>query len=444
MKAIKNISIYTGGEKPKFIKEGVIVWNKDKIIKIVENGFDENSFNGEIVDGKNKLLIPGLIIAHDHLYSALARGIKIKSNNPRNFYEILNKIWWKLDLALNQESVYYSALVGLIDAVRSGVTTIIDHHASFGYILGSLDEIERASTEIGIRLSTCFEVSDRWGEEKAKESIKENLRFIEKNIYRKDGMIVPTFGLHALFTIGEKTLKECSEIGNHFKVAFHIHLAEDRFDRDYNLKLYNLSPVERLLKENMLNEKTLLIHSVHVDRNDLEMIKENNSIVIHNPESNMNNAVGLPDIFELLKKGILVGLGTDGFTQDIIREAQVLYVAHKHNQLDSNVGFSESNKIVFLNNPKIVERTFSYKIGVIEEDAKADFVLLDYIPPTPLDQDNFFGHFIFGLSSRFVSDVIINGDFILKDRVFTKVDEKKVLKESQEIAKNLWGRFDLL
>lgn len=444
MKAIKNISIYTGGEKPKFLKDGVIVWSKDKIIKIVEKDFDENSFNGEIVDGKNKLLIPGLIIAHDHLYSALARGIKIKSNNPRNFYEILNKLWWRLDLALNQESVYYSALVGLIDAVRSGVTTIIDHHASFGYILGSLDEIERASTEIGIRLSTCFEVSDRLGEEKAKESIKENLRFIEKNIYRKDGMIVPTFGLHALFTIGEKTLKECSEIGNHFKVAFHIHLAEDRFDRDYNLKLYNLSPVERLLKENMLNQKTLLIHSVHVDRNDLEIIKENNSIVIHNPESNMNNAVGLTDIFELLKKGILVGLGTDGFTQDIIREAQVLYVAHKHNQLDSNVGFSESNKIVFLNNPKIVERTFNYKIGVIEEGAKADFVILDYIPPTPLDQDNFFGHFIFGLSSRFVSDVIINGDFILKDRVFTKIDEKKVLKESEAIAKKLWERFNLL
>lgn len=444
MKAIKNISIFTGGEKPKFIKDGVIIWSEDKIIKIVEKGFDENSFKGEIIDGKNKLLIPGLIIAHDHLYSAFARGIKFKSNNPRNFYEILDKLWWKLDLALDKESVYYSAMVGLIDAVRSGVTTIIDHHASFGYIIGSLDEIERASTEIGIRISTCFEVSDRWGEEKAKESIKENLRFIEKNINRKDGMIVPTFGLHALFTISEKTLKECSEIGNHFKVAFHTHLAEDRFDRDYNLKLYNMSPIERLLKENMLNEKTLLIHSVHVDKNDLEIIKENNSIVIHNPESNMNNAVGLPCVFEFLKMGILIGLGTDGFTQDIIREAQVLYIAHKHNQLDPNIGFLESNKIVFVNNPEIVERIFNYKIGVIEEDAKADFVLLDYLPPTPLNQDNFFGHFIFGFSSRFVSDVIINGDFILKDRVFTKIDEKKVFKESEVIAKNLWERFNLL
>jgi len=442
MKAIKNISIYTGGENPLFIKNGIIIWDEDKIKKISENYFDEKNFKGEIIDGNGKLLIPGFIIAHDHLYSALARGMGIKNGNPRNFYEILNKLWWKLDLALNKESIYYSALIGIIDAIKSGVTTIIDHHASFGYINNSLDEIERASIEMGIRISTCFEVSDRWGLDKAEESIKENLRFIEKNLYRKDGMVIPTFGLHALFTISEKTLKECSEIGNQYKISFHTHLAEDRFDRDYNLKFYNLSPIERLLKENMLNYKTLLIHCVHIDEKDKEIIKEKDSIVIHNPESNMNNAVGLPDAFEMLNNGILVGLGTDGFTQDIFREAQVLYIAHKHNKKDSNIGFSESNKIIFVNNPKIIERIFGYQTGVIKEGAKADFVLLEYTPPTPLNENNFFGHFIFGLSSRFVSDVIINGNFVLKERVFTKIDEKKILKESEVVAKKLWERFE--
>lgn len=444
MRVIKNISIYTGGENPTFIKNGAIFWDKDKIIKIYKDGFDEKNFKGEIIDGGGNLLIPGLIIAHDHLYSALARGISIKNGNPRNFYEILDKLWWKLDLALDKDSIYYSSLTGIIDAIKSGVTTIIDHHASFGYIKGSLDEIEKAATETGIRMSTCFEVSDRWGENKSNESIDENLRFIEKNINRKDGMLVPTFGLHALFTIDEKTLKKCSEIGNHYKVSFHTHLAEDRFDRDFNLRIYNLSPVERLLKENMLNDKTLLIHCVHIDKKDKEIIKEKNSMVVHNPESNMNNAVGLPDVFEMLNEGIVVGLGTDGFTQDIFRETQVLYIAHKHNKKDSNIGFIESNKIVIVNNPEITRRIFNIETGIIKEGAKADFVILDYTAPTPLNENNFIGHLIFGLSSRFVSDVVINGDFVLKNKIFTKIDEKKILKESEVIAKKLWERFNTL
>ncbi|MCX8094916.1 MAG: putative aminohydrolase SsnA [Caldisericia bacterium] len=441
MKAIKNISIFTGGENPKFIKNGVIVFN-NKIIKIFENEDELKNYNCEIIDGKGKLLIPGLIISHDHLYSSLARGISLKQASPRNFYEILDKLWWKLDLALDRESIYYSALIGIIDAVKCGVTTIIDHHASFGFIKYSLDEIENAQNLIKLRLSTCFEVSDRWGEEKAKESIFENLRFIEKTEKREDKMIVPTFGLHALFTISEKTLKMCSEIGKDKKTSFHVHLSEDKFDRDYNLSFFGLSPIERLNKENMLNEKTLLIHCVHIDEKEKDLIKDKKSIVVHNPESNMNNAVGLPDIFSLLNRGVVVGLGTDGFTQDMFRETQVLYIAHKHEKQNSNIGFNESYKLLFVNNPKIAKLIFNEKIGEIKEDYKSDFVLLNYNPPTPLNETNFFGHFIFGLSSRFVSDVYVNGEIILKDGKILGIDEEKIFYESIRVAKNLWERFE--
>lgn len=440
MKLIKNVSIFTGGINPNFIEKGGVIIDKDKILKVIKDGLDH--FDGEVIDGKGKLLMPGLIISHDHLYSSLARGIGLKDYNPRNFYEILNNLWWKLDLVLDPESIYYSAITGIIDAIRCGVTTIIDHHASFGYIIGSLDLIQKAQEETKIRISTCFEVSDRWGEEKKKESIKENLRFIEKNLKNRDGMIVPTFGLHALFTLEEKTVKECSEIGNHYNVPFHVHLAEDRFDRDYNLKKYNLSPIERLNKENMLNDKTLLIHCVHIDKKDKEIIKERDSIVIHNPESNMNNAVGLPDIIDLVERNILVGIGTDGFTQDLFRETQVMYIAHKHNKRDPNVGFFESNKILFMNNPLIVKRILGVEVGEIKEGKKADIILLDYNSPTPLNQNNFFSHFIFGLSSRFVTDVIINGNFVLKDREFLNIDEKMILNESIKVSKKLWNRFE--
>jgi len=441
MRVIKNVSIFTGGENPKFIKNGALIFN-DRIVKIVENQDDLKNIEGDVIDGKGKLLIPGLIISHDHLYSSLARGMSVKGGELRNFYEILDKLWWKLDLALDKESIYYSSLVGMIDAVKCGVTTIIDHHASYGYIKNSLDELEKSQELIKIRLSTCFEVSDRWGEEKAKESVFENLRFIEKNKDREDKMVVPTFGLHALFTISEKTLKMCSEVGNQYKTSFHVHLSEDRFDRDYNLRFYGLTPVERLNRENMLNEKTLLIHCVHIDERDKNLIKERNSIVIHNPESNMNNAVGLPDIFSLMEKGILVGLGTDGFTQDIVREAHVLYIAHKHEKKNSNVGFLESYKILFENNPKIASIIFNENLGEIKENYKSDFVLLNYNPPTPLNESNFFGHFIFGLSSRFVSDVFVNGVQILKDGKILGVDEEKVFEESREITKKLWLMFE--
>lgn len=441
MKAIKNVNIFTGGEAPKFIKNGSIIFN-EKILKILENEDELKNFDGEIIDGKGKLLIPGLIISHDHLYSSLARGIALKKDSPRNFYEILDKLWWKLDLALDRDSVYYSALIGLIDAIKSGVTTIIDHHASFGYIKNSLDEIENAQNQIKLRVSTCFEVSDRWGEDKAKESIQENLRFIEKHKSKKNSFIVPTFGLHALFTISEKTLKICSEIVKEYKTPIHVHVSEDRFDRDYNIRFFGLSPVERLYKENILNEKTLLVHCVHIDENDINLIKEKNSIVIHNPESNMNNAVGLPDIFKLLEKGVVVGIGTDGFTHDMFRETQVLYIAHKHEKKNSNIGFVESYKILFENNPKIASSLFNEKIGEIKEGFVSDFVILDYSSPTPLDENNFFGHFIFGMSSKYVTHVYVNGELVVKDREILSIDEEKIFEESIRVTKNLWERFE--
>ena len=438
MKILNNVSIYTGGENPKFFNNGILVWDEEKIVYA---GEDSKEYKGEFIDGKGKLLMPGLIVAHDHLYSALARGIPLKNYHPENFLEILKNLWWKLDLALDRESIYYSALVGIIDAIRKGTTTIIDHHASFGYISGSLDELERVSIETGIRLSTCFEVSDRWGETKAKESIKENIRFIEKLRKEKNSLISPTFGMHAQFTISEKTMKECAEAGKDLDVGFHIHVAEDIADREDSIEKYRLGVVERLLKENILGKKTLAIHAIHIDEKEKDIIKETETMVIHNPESNMNNAVGVSDVIGMMNRGILLGLGTDGFTQNMWRETQVATILHKLNKKDPNVGFSESYRMLFVNNPKIAERIFNRKIGVIEEGAVPDFIMLSYIPPTPLNENNFFGHFLFGLSPDFVEDVVINGKFVMKDREILTVDAERIERESEKVTKNLWERF---
>jgi len=439
MKILKNVSIFTGGEKPKFFNNGILVWDEEKIVYVGENN---KEYKGEVIDGKGKLVMPGLILAHDHLYSVLSRGIPLKNYHPENFLEILKNLWWKLDLALDRESVYYSALVGIIDAIRKGTTTIIDHHASFGYILGSLDELERASVETGIRLSTCFEVSNRWGEVKAKESIKENIRFIEKLRKKKNPLVSPTFGMHAQFTIGEKTIKECAEAGNALDVGFHIHVAEDISDREDSIEKYGVGVVERLLKENILGKRTLAIHAIHIDEKEKEILKETDTMVIHNPESNMNNAVGVSDVIGMMNRGILLGLGTDGFTQNMWRETQVANILHKLNKKDPNVGFMESYKMLFVNNPKIAERIFNKKIGAIEEGSVPDFIMLSYTPPTPLNEDNFFGHFLFGLSPDFVEDVVISGRFVMKGREIITLDAEKIERESRKITEKLWERFN--
>lgn len=441
MKILKNVSIFTGGENPKFFKDGMLVWNEDEIVSVGENN---KSYTGEVMDGEGKLVMPGLILAHDHLYSSLARGIPLKNYHPKNFIEILKNLWWKLDLALDRESVYYSALVGIIDAIRKGTTTIIDHHASFGYILGSLDEVERAGIETGVRLSTCFEVSDRWGEKKAEESIKENVRFIEKLRRNKNPLISPTFGLHAQFTVGEKTIKECKEIGESLDVGFHIHVAEDISDREDSLKKYGVGVVERLLKEGILGEKTLAIHAIHIDEREKDILKETGTMVIHNPESNMNNAVGVSDVSGMIKRGIVVGLGTDGFTQNMWRETQVANILHKLNLKDPNVGFMEAYKMLFVNNSEIAKRVFNKKIGVLEPEAVPDFIMLSYTPPTPLNENNFFGHFLFGLSPDFVEDVVIGGKFVMKKREILTVDTERIEKESERVAKELWNRFSTI
>lgn len=398
-----------------------------------------DKINLKIIDAKKKIILPGFINTHHHLYSTFARGMYIPGEPAKNFVEVLEKLWWKLDRILTEEDIYYSSLIPLIECVKNGTTTIIDHHESQGLQVGSLDPIQKAVEEIGIRACLCFGTSDRY--DKGKEGLKENERFLGKISKNKSDKIAGMVGLHAAFTVNDDTLKTHAELAKQYNVGLHIHCAEDLSDEKDSVEKYKMRVVERLNKSGALGPKTALIHCIHIDEKEMDIIKETGTNAVHNPESNMNNAVGCADVLTMLKKGITVGLGTDGMSSDMLSQMRCAYLIHRHNKKDPRVAFVEAPTMLLENNTKIAERVFGKKIGKMEIGAAADFVILDYIPPTPLTKDNFLGHLIFGMVDSTVDTVIAGGKILMKDKKLEGINEELICEKSRALSKKFWERI---
>ncbi len=435
---IKNIRAITFSERG-IVENAAIIIENGRITWIGEERElkEEEKFN-EVLDGKGRVALPGFINAHSHLYSSLARGMPI-SVSPHSFREILEGIWWRLDRALDEEDVYLSALVGIIDAVRCGTTSIIDHHASPNFIKGSLDLIEKAAREVGIRTVLCYEVTDRNGKEGALQGIEENVRFARK--VKDDDMVKASFGLHASFTLSSETLALAREAESELDIGFHIHVAEGIEDLEDSLKNYGMRTVERLDKEGILKEKSLFIHTVNVDEREIDIMKERGVKVVHNPSSNMNNAVGYPPLLRMLEKGICVGLGTDGYTQDILGEMRQAIILMRHCERNPSIGYSEVYRLFFENNPRILKQFFGTDFGRLDVGYAGDVILVDYTNPTPMSQENIMGHLVFGFRPLLVRDVVVNGRVILRDGEFLGIDENSVLERARSRAEIIWRRL---
>lgn len=410
----------------KIIDDGAVLIIDNKIADIgASAAIKKKNPNAKFIDAKGGIIMPGLMNCHMHLYSTFARGLNVQGPPAKNFIEILNKLWWRLDKKLTKEDVYYSALAPLIECIREGTTTVIDHHASPNFVKGSLSTIAEALKVVPVRASLCYEVSDRDGGAIAAAGIDENIDFIKNN---NGDMLKGLFGLHASFTVSQKTLKKCVDAASKLKTGFHVHTAEDKADVVDSKKQYGMGVVERWNRESVLGKKTLLAHCVHISKKEMELLAQTGTSVVHNPSSNMNNAVGAADVAGMLKKGVLVGLGTDGMTSDMFSEAKFAHLTANH-------------AMVFKNNYKILENLFGWKAGRIEKGALADIIICDYKSPTPITRDNFFGHFLYGMSSGVVSATIINGRVLMQDRKLVGIDEEGILKESRRCAQKFWERF---
>ena len=396
----------------------------------------------EVVDAQGRLLMPALINCHTHLYSTLARGISLRGSPPRNFPEILRKLWWRLDRALNEEDVYYSSLVGLIDSAKCGVGTLVDHHSSPSACMGSLDRIEQAFREIGLRGVLCYETSDRNGPAQALEGLRENVRFLERVQARgNDGVIAGSFGMHASFTLSDRTIRRCVEANESLGAGFHVHVAEDRCDVEDARQRCGKSPVRRLRDAGVLDARALAAHCVHATAGDVTVLARDGINVIHNPQSNCNNAVGVARLLYLMKRGVMVGLGSDGYTPRMWDEFKTAFHLQKLCARDPRVAYTEAYAVAFLNNRTIAKKIWGMEIGRIETGARADLILIDYFPPTPVHRDNLFGHLLFGISNAPVDSLIVNGRYVMRDRQCVNVDERKVAEKAAVRAKALWQRF---
>ena len=439
---IGNGRVITRDEKKAYIENGAVVIRDNTIIAVGEYSLLKEKYKEEeFIDAKGKVIMPGLINTHMHIYSAFARGMAGKGPAPKNFTDILENLWWRLDKGLTLEDTKYSAYTTYLDCIKNGVTTVFDHHASPYSVEGSLFTIGDVAKELGVRTCLCYETSDRDGEEILKAGIKENIHFIKTYNNVNEDMLKGMFGMHAAFTLSDKSLDMCREAMEGLDAGYHIHTSEGIDDLYDSLRNHGKRVVERLMDFDILSDKTIAVHCVHVNSREMDILKETNTNVVHNPESNMGNAVGCSPALEFIKRGINVGLGTDGYTSDMIESIKVGNIIHKHNLCDPNVGFNEVSSMVFDNNRKISSKYFNKEVGVLKEGAYGDVIIVDYNPLTPLNENNINGHIIFGMSGRCVTDTIINGKVVMRNRVINTVDEEKIFSKSRELAQKLWERI---
>ncbi len=402
---------------------------------------DAGAMNGEVIDAGGRLILPGFINAHNHFYSTFACGLSPHDPPPTNFMEILERLWWSLDKALTPEDVRYSALVAMTRAIRAGVTTIIDHHASPNAVTGSLDAIAAAADDVGVRCGLCYEVSNRDGQAIADEGVAENIAFLEKSAANSSGLARGMFGLHASMTLDDELLTRCVDAMKGRDRGFHIHVSESKFDPDDSVKRYGKRVVNRLADAGVLKANTICAHCIHLDDAEHDLLASTSTCVVHNPQSNMNNAVGRADIQRMLSSNVCVGLGTDGMSPTMLDDVRAVNLLHKHGTGDPRVGFADAGTLLLENNREIVRQCLGWNVGRLAVGAKADLVLMNYDAPTPLKSQNFLGHLLFGLPTGRVDSVMVDGSWRMQGGTMVGIDEREVFAKARELSTQLWKRF---
>lgn len=439
---LKNGRVITQDKDRPYIEDGAVVIEGNKIIAVdtTENILAKYK-EEDIIDVDGKVIMPGFINTHHHIYSAFVRGMASSGKPNENFLEILENLWWKIDKKLSLEDLKYSAYTTYIDCIKKGVTTVFDHNASPFAVTGSLDSIADAAKDLGLRTCLCYEVSDRDGEKIAQEGIDENINFIKKYNTDEQNMIKGMFGLHASFTLSDETLRKCDEELKGLNAGYHVHVAEGIDDLEQCLEKYGKRVVERLRDMDILGDKTIAVHCIHVTDDELNILRDTNTMVVHNPESNMGNAVGCQPFLELHQKGITIGLGTDGYTSDMTESMKVANIIHKHVKQNPSVAWGEVPVSMFENNRKIAQKYFSGDLGILRAGALADVIVVDYDPLTPMNENNINSHILFGFTGKDVVTTIIDGKVIMQDRKLVGINEKEIFKTSREVAKKLWDRM---
>ncbi len=433
-------------QEPNLIIEDQAVYIRDGLIQDIgpTNLLSERHSGAERLDAGGQYVLPGNICAHTHFYGAYARGLGIPGPAPADFRHILSQLWWPLDLALDEESIRYSTLVCLVDAIRHGTTTLIDHHASPNALAGSLDILAQAVEEAGLRAVLCYEVTDRNGQAGADAGIAENVRFIERTRRQPvaGGRVAASFGLHASLTLSDATLERCRQSLPE-GAGFHIHAAESKADQEDSLSKSGMRVIHRLHQHGILGPHSLVAHAVQVDAGEIDLLARTMTWVTHQPRSNMNNAVGIGPVEAMLQAGVRLCLGNDGFSNAMWEEWKAAYLVHKAwNGDPRRMPASDIARMAIYNNRALVEQYFpGAPLGVILPGARADLIFVDYRPYTPLDAGNLPWHIVFGFHESMVTTTMVDGKVLMLDRKVLTLDEAEIAEAALSLAPAVWERY---
>jgi len=461
---ITHARLATLGDRPRLIENGALLVEGGRIAALGTTAELTTRYPAaERWDAAGQLVLPASICAHTHFYGAFARGMAVPGEPAANFPQILERLWWRLDKALTLEDVRYSALVCLVDAIRHGTTTLIDHHASPNCIEGSLDVIAQAVREAGLRACLCYEVTDRDGPERTQAGIAENVRFAKPQTPKPKSQIAATFGLHASLTLSDETLADCVAAaaslpsppraeepalslskGTEGGLSFHVHAAEDLADQEDSWRKSGKRVIHRLHDAGILGPHTIAVHCVHVDQSEIELLAETGTWVTHQPRSNMNNGVGVAPVEAMLRAGVNVGLGNDGFSNNMLAEMKAAYLVHKLAQRDPRASPAGLvMRLAYANNGRLA-RVFwpDLHLGELRAGAAADLVFLSYHPTTPLTAGNLPYHLLFGVEASMVTATVCAGRVLMRDRTLLTLDEEAITARSRELAAQVWERIN--
>jgi putative selenium metabolism protein SsnA len=427
---------------PPRVRENVDVVIKGSKIAAVGSGLGKGVTADKVFDGTGRIVFPGIVCSHHHIYSALSRGIMAPVGPTPDFMSILKNLWWRLDRAVDEDVLHFSTLTAAMDALRCGTTSIIDHHASPEFIEGSLDVVRQGMELLGIRGATCYEVTDRHGREGMLAGIEENRRFaleIQSDADRGVGrrLVEAHIGGHAPCTLPEEACEQMSDVIKETGRGLHLHVAEDRYDVSHSHAVYGEDIVARLDRHGLVNSRTLLVHGVHLSEGEIDIINRRDGFLIHNARSNMNNAVGYNRNLPKLRN---LALGTDGIGADMYAELQGAYFKHKD---EGGPWWPGSFLSALQAGNRILERSFGESFGRLEPGYMADVVIARYQAPTPLVPENIAGHFVFGMNAGITETVIVDGRVVLEEGEFPEdIDELAIAAGEREQGKLLWKRME--
>ncbi|AOV95768.1 chlorohydrolase [Edwardsiella hoshinae] len=429
--------------EPALVREGIDIAIDGAEIRAVGDNLHAQFPDAQVKEMHGRLVMPGIVCAHNHFYSGLSRGIMANIAPCPDFISTLKNLWWRLDRALDEESLYYSGLICSLEAIKSGCTAVIDHHASPNYIAGSLATLRKGFLKAGLRGMTCFETTDRnGGTRELQQGVEENIRFAQliddaKAKGSEPYLVEAHIGAHAPFTVSNAGLAMLSEALRATGRGLHIHAAEDRYDVSHSHDKYGQDLVVRLAEYGLINDKTLLAHGLYLSDEDIRILNEQDAFLVHNARSNMNNHVGYNQRLAQFRN---LALGTDGIGADMFEELKFAFFKHR----DAGGPLWPDSFTRFLyNGNQLLNRNFGARFGRLEAGYKADLTICDYPSPTPLAAQNIGGHLAFGLGSSSVHSVMVEGVMVYEDRAFP-FDIEPIYAEARKVAARMWQRMDAL